>query len=84
MPTQSERCKCDGAAYRRQDHPFLIHPTCPVHGEVEAILASGRYVDRSGSMWTKSFMGNMFTCDGRMVTPDQMRLRIIRDQHRDE
>lgn len=24
-------CRCDGGAYKTRDHPFLVHPGCPVH-----------------------------------------------------
>lgn len=27
-------CDCDGAAYEIQRHPFLVNPSCPLHGTV--------------------------------------------------
>ncbi len=27
-----EQCRCDGGAYGPQEHPFIVHPDCPVHG----------------------------------------------------
>jgi hypothetical protein len=29
---QRPDCLCDGGSYEQKQHPFLIHPECPVHG----------------------------------------------------
>lgn len=97
MPT-TNRCNCDGAVYEAQKNPFSVHPTCPVHGDIHAILASGRYVDRRGRAWDRcpdicSLGGGWWSSgtarpgkDQKLsdwhLTPDQMRLVIERDQHR--
>jgi hypothetical protein len=34
MTIQQTGCICDGGLYRpEQVHPFLVHPSCPVHGD---------------------------------------------------
>lgn len=89
MPTQSERCKC---TWREGEELNPVNPRCPVHGDVDAILASGAWEDRYGRVWEENMIGRrvvwMWTHDtGARVgslTPAEMRLRIIRDQHRDE
>ena len=30
-PEPVDLCRCDGAAYEVQRHPFLVHPECPLH-----------------------------------------------------
>ncbi|RBP66407.1 hypothetical protein DFO66_103354 [Brevibacterium sanguinis] len=85
----TDRCSCPDSF--RDDRPG-IDPTCPAHGDVDAILASGRYVDRRGVHWKALAAGQTwgrvnesgFAIGGVMLTPDQMRLLIERDRHRDE
>ena len=43
----SDRCEC-GIIPLIQGS---IWPTCPVHGDPDAILASGSYTDRRGTWW---------------------------------
>lgn len=85
MPTRNSRCDCTGCSSSWAE--------CPVHGDVDSILASGRYVDRRGREWlydpdfdiwvvsvqTHEYVTNI---EG-IIDPAQMRLMIERDQHRD-
>lgn len=32
-------CRCDGGWYGIQEHPFLVHPECPIHGARPAAAA---------------------------------------------
>lgn len=36
-------CRCDGAQYEVQWHPFLVHPGCPLHGatRIDWVIAGG-------------------------------------------
>lgn len=36
-------CRCDGAQYEVQRHPFLVHPGCPLHGatRIDWVIAGG-------------------------------------------
>lgn len=29
-------CLCDGGAYEVKEHPFLVHPDCPIHGSISS------------------------------------------------
>lgn len=85
-PTTANRCTCPGAS------PICDGPQldCPVHGDPDAIMDSGVYVDRRSHVWRGSYDLLYKTTrwedetTGHAATPDQMRLRIERDQHRDE
>ncbi len=69
------------------------NPNCPVHGDVDAILKSGRYTDRRGRAWsylplTQKWFYPVFDHQGiswpaEKTPTTQMRLLIERDQHRD-
>ena len=84
----SDRCACTpysqdaGGGY----FELLAEPTetCPVHGDPDAILASGSYTDRRGTWW--GYMRGIDRWVDREVTTDltpaQMRLKIVREQHR--
>lgn len=66
--------------------------SCPEHGELEHILATGRYTDRRGRVWKivrspliGTWWGTPRTDDVKLVLHEnKMRLLIERDQHRDE
>ena len=92
MPTTTERCKCvfhwrdDGSGlgeYVRE--PGL---TCSAHGEADTIMMFGRYTDRRGREWTRrNRLGGDWYRAGvgvRNRTPAEMKLLIVREQHRDK
>lgn len=94
MPTITDRCTCTpywqdaGGGYTEYVPEW--EPTCPVHGEVDAIMTAGRYVDRRGRVWRASpligwgLVGRSMSETLRSSrTLTQMRLMIERDQHRD-
>ena len=80
----SDRCSCvDGPNYR-----CGIGRPCDVHGNVEALMAWGEYVDRRGGVWqhvqimSEWVLPVMGWANGsRYLNPAQMRLRIVREQH---
>lgn len=92
-----ERCTCkpywqDAGGGYTECVPEL-DPSCSEHGEVEHILASRRYTDRRGRVWKErpsgvwSHVEQIVPVLGVLYStrlPDQMRLLIERDQHREE
>ena len=82
----SDRCSCvDGPNYR-----CGVGRPCDVHGNVDALMAWGEYVDRRGSVWqhvqimSEWVLPVMGWANGSWyLNPAQMRLRIVREQHRD-
>lgn len=81
----SDRCSCvDGPNYR-----CGIGRPCDVHGDVDALMAWGEYVDRRGVEWRRcecvapacGMWHDGHPSSG--VAPAQMRLRIVREQHRE-
>lgn len=56
--------------------------------DIDAILASGQYVDRRGRVWLGAGINGgvrywcTFTVPRRVATEDQLRLRIVREKHR--
>lgn len=83
----SDRCDCPYPDPMTYGGP---NPLCPEHGDVDAILASGQYVDRRGRVWLGAGINGgvrywcTFTVPRRVATEDQLRLRIVRDLHRSE
>lgn len=68
---------------------YAIERKCPVHGDIDEILESGRYTDRRGRKWKNVTHLNVESWAaepyGRPdILPAQMRLMIERDQHRGE
>lgn len=83
----SDRCSCvDGPNYR-----CSAGRPCDVHGNVDALMAWGEYWDRRGRKWTIVGYGGKwglvnergFAMGGILTAPAQMRLRIVREQHRE-
>ena len=82
----SDRCSCvDGPNCR-----CGAGRPCDVHGNVDALMAWGECVDRQGgawqyvqimSEWAPPVMG--WANGPRYLNPAQMRLRIVREQHRE-
>lgn len=78
----TDRCRCFSILSRDS--------WCSVHGDVDAILASGTYADRKGRVWKswEDFTGDYVEWIAEsyttVLTPDRMRLKIVRDLHRDE
>lgn len=79
-------CSIDGC-----DSPHRANGYCQTHnyrsqahGDPDAILASGSYTDRRGTWW--GYMRGIDRWVDREVTTDltpaQMRLKIVREQHR--
>lgn len=91
----TDRCTCP-----KTDHTSLlvqvgavepglthtIEPTCPEHGNVDAILASGTYTDRRGRKWKRCTTIGCWHKDPHPspgTAPSDIRKIIERDQHRD-
>lgn len=58
---------------------------CPRHGDVDAILRSGHYMDRKGRFWMRNAI-EWWTDTSRpwrSIPPSQMRTLILREQHRE-
>jgi hypothetical protein len=74
----SDRCTCR----QLETEIGSRNPTCPVDGDPDVIIASGRYVDRRGTWW--GYMKGIDRWVDRAVTTDltddQMRRRIHRDR----
>lgn len=83
----SDRCSCvDGPNYR-----CGIGRPCDVHGDVDALMEWGEYVDRRGGVWqhvqimSEWVLPVMGWANGsRYLNPAQMRRRIVRERHRAE
>lgn len=87
----SDRCSCEPGT---MNYRCSRGRPCDVHGAVDALMAWGEYWDRRGRKWIRlNFGGECYEWQpeaahyanplGPGLDTDQMRLRIVREQHRE-